>query len=112
MGIVWKKVWRDVAHNKARTALAVLSTAVGILALGLVFGLSGVMRDQLTAVHREALPAHITFQGGPFSPCSKQYTVANIGLERTGVLRRRRRAVQPGHRGRRTARAGRVAYRR
>ena len=45
--IVWKKVWRDLAQNKARTALAVLSTAVGILALGLVFGLSGMMRDQL-----------------------------------------------------------------
>jgi putative ABC transport system permease protein len=66
--IVWKKVWRDLAHNKARTALAVLSTAVGVLALGLVFGLSGVMRDQLTAAHRQALPAHITFRGGPFSP--------------------------------------------
>jgi putative ABC transport system permease protein len=68
MGIVWKKVWRDLAHNKARTALAVLSTAVGVFALGLVFGLSGVMRDQLTTVHQEALPAHITFWGGPFSP--------------------------------------------
>jgi putative ABC transport system permease protein len=68
MGVVWKKVWRDLAHNKARTALAVISTAVGVFALGLVFGLSGVMRDQLTAVHRKALPAHITLWGGPFSP--------------------------------------------
>jgi putative ABC transport system permease protein len=66
--IVWKKVWRDLAHNKARTALAVLSTAVGVMALGLVFGLSGVMRDRLTGAHRAAVPAHITLWGGPFSP--------------------------------------------
>ncbi|GAB4533097.1 MAG: FtsX-like permease family protein [Anaerolineae bacterium] len=66
--VIWKKVWRDLAHNKARTALAVLSTAVGVAALGLVFGLSGVMREQLTEAHRAARPAHITLWGGPFSP--------------------------------------------
>ena len=66
--VVWKKVWRDLAHNKARTALAVLSTAVGVFALGLVFGLSGAMKAQLTATHLQAMPAHISFWGGPFSP--------------------------------------------
>jgi len=66
--VVWKKVWRDLAHSKARTALATLSTAVGIFAIGLVFGLSGTMRAQMTQVRREAIPAHITFWGGPFSP--------------------------------------------
>ena len=68
MGVVWRKVWRDLTRNKARSILAVLSTAVGVFALGLVFGLSGAMHDRLTAVHRAALPAHITFSGGPFSP--------------------------------------------
>jgi len=65
---VWHKIWRDLTNNKARTALVVLSTAVGVFALGLVFGLSGVMRARLTRVHRDAVPAHIVFQGGPFSP--------------------------------------------
>ena len=46
-GVVWKKVWRDLTHSKARTALAVLSTAVGVFALGLVFGMSGTMRAQM-----------------------------------------------------------------
>ncbi len=68
MHVMWRKIWRDLASNKARTAMVVISTAVGIFALGLVFGLSGVMNDRLTASHREALPAHITFQGGPFPP--------------------------------------------
>lgn len=68
MSVVWKKVWRDLAHSKARTLLAALSTAVGVFALGLVFGLSGTMRAQMTQVHRGAIPAHITLWGGPFSP--------------------------------------------
>lgn len=67
MGVIWHKIWRDLINNKARTALVVVSTAVGIFALGLVFGLSGTMGERLTAAHHEAIPAHITFQGGPFS---------------------------------------------
>jgi len=77
MSVIWKKVWRDLAHNKARTLLVVLSTAVGVFALGLVFGLSGVLRAQILDSHRAAVPAHITFWGGPFSPG----TVEAIGRE-------------------------------
>jgi len=68
MSVVWRKIWRDLAHNKARTALVVLSTAVGVFALGLVFGLSGVLRTQILESHRASVPAHVTFWGGPFSP--------------------------------------------
>ncbi len=78
MSVIWRKVWRDLANNKVRTALVVISTAVGIFALGLVFGLSGVMGERLTAAHRESLPAHIIFQGGPFT----QRTVDAIAHER------------------------------
>ena len=67
MGVVWLKVWRDLACNKARTLLAVLSTAVGVLALGLVFGLSGMLQSRIMESHRASIPAHITFWGGPFS---------------------------------------------
>jgi ABC-type antimicrobial peptide transport system permease subunit len=67
VGVVWSKVWRDLAQNKARTSLVVLSTAVGVFALGLVFGLSGVLRVRIMESHRAAVPAHITFWGGPFS---------------------------------------------
>jgi len=68
MSISWHKVWRDLTHHKARTGLAVLSTAVGILALGLVFGLSNVLNSRMLASHRASIPAHITFWGGPFDP--------------------------------------------
>lgn len=66
MNVIWSKIWRDLAHNKIRTGLVVLSTAVGVFALGLVFGTSGVMRAQMMATRQAAVPAHITFSGGPF----------------------------------------------
>jgi putative ABC transport system permease protein len=64
---VWCKVWRDLAHNRARTALVVLSTAVGVFSLGLVFGMSDVMRTRMWEAHRDAVTAHITFRGGPYT---------------------------------------------
>lgn len=68
MGVIWRKVWRDVARNRARTVLVVLSTTAGVFALGLVFGLSSVLHTRIMEAHRAAVPAHITFWGGPFSP--------------------------------------------
>jgi hypothetical protein len=67
MRVVRLKVWRDLACNKARALLAVLSTTVGVLALRLVFGLSGTLQSRIIESHRASIPAHIIFWGGPFS---------------------------------------------
>jgi putative ABC transport system permease protein len=66
MSIIWRKVWRDLWGNKFRTLLVVLSTAVGVFALGLVFGLSDVMRTRITESHRAGVPAHITLGTSTF----------------------------------------------
>jgi putative ABC transport system permease protein len=66
VSLIWHKVWRDLANNKARTILVVLSTAVGVFALGLVFGLYGVLRARIMGSYQASIPAHITFWGGPF----------------------------------------------
>lgn len=63
MNIGWHKIIRDLGRNKLRTLLVILSSAVGIFALGLVFSLSNMMTDQLTQDHRAYRPAHITFWG-------------------------------------------------
>ena len=65
--MVYRKVWRDLTHNKMRTLLVVLSTAVGVFALGLVFGLSSIMRERMVEDHRATVPAHINLWGGPFN---------------------------------------------
>ena len=36
MSITWRKIWRDLWRNKFRTCLVVLSTTVGVFALGFV----------------------------------------------------------------------------
>jgi putative ABC transport system permease protein len=67
MSVTWRKVWRDLWHNKLRTLLVVLATAVGVFALGLVFGLSGVMRDQMTQSHEASNSPHLELYTSPFN---------------------------------------------
>jgi putative ABC transport system permease protein len=66
MSIVWRKVWRDIWNNKLRTILVVLSTAVGVFALGLVFGSSSVMRARMTESHQESNAPHIEMYASLF----------------------------------------------
>ncbi|NLG49322.1 MAG: ABC transporter permease [Chloroflexi bacterium] len=67
MSVIWYKVWRDLTQNRTRTLLVVLSIAVGVFALGLVFGLSAVMRARMTQDYQSTLPAHLAFGGSSFS---------------------------------------------
>jgi len=66
MSVVWRKVWRDLWRSKLRTFLVVLSTAVGVFALGFVYGTSGVLKTRLTESHQASLPPHLTFYTGTF----------------------------------------------
>jgi len=67
MSAIWHKVWRDLWDNKLRTILAALSIAVGVFALGMLFGASGAMRARVAENLRANNPAHIAFYiGTPF----------------------------------------------
>jgi len=66
MSMAWRKVWRDLWNNKLRTFLVVLATTVGIFALGLVFGLSAVMRAEMTESHRASNSPHLEFYTSRF----------------------------------------------
>lgn len=59
MSVIWTKVWRDLWQNKLRTLLAVLSIAVGIFAVGAVFGLIDQLLSGMDAAHRAVVPSHI-----------------------------------------------------
>ncbi len=61
MGVTWRKVWRDLWHNKARTALVVLATAAGVFSLGMTFGMAGLMRQKMIQAHRSTVMAHLRF---------------------------------------------------
>jgi putative ABC transport system permease protein len=61
MGVTWRKVWRDLRRNKARTALVVLATAAGVFSLGMTFGMAGLMRQKMVQSHRATVMAHLRF---------------------------------------------------
>jgi putative ABC transport system permease protein len=92
MGVIWYKVWRDLAHNKVRTALAVLSIATGVFALGLVFGMHGLMDAHLAQEDEVGRPANLTFRGERLGQQTVEATLREPGvayaeLETVAIIR-------------------------
>lgn len=56
--MIWYKVWFDLWRHKGRTLLAVLSIAVGIFAVGGVFGLVDQLLAAMDSAHRAVAPSH------------------------------------------------------
>jgi putative ABC transport system permease protein len=59
MGVIWHKIWFDLWHNKTRTLLAVLSIAVGVFAVGTIFGMSEMLLTEMDKSHHAVLATHI-----------------------------------------------------
>jgi putative ABC transport system permease protein len=67
MSVVWKKIIRDLTRNKTRTALAVLSTAVGVFALGFVINMSAMMNGSIQEQVSASMPGHIQLYAAPIT---------------------------------------------
>jgi putative ABC transport system permease protein len=67
MSIVWKKIWRDLTLNKTRTVLAVLSTAVGVFALGFVINMSSMMNGSIQSQTLGSRAANIMLFAAPIA---------------------------------------------
>jgi putative ABC transport system permease protein len=67
MSIVWKKIWRDLSLNKTRTILAVLSTAVGVFALGFVINMADMMNRSIRTQTLNSQAANIHFFAEPIT---------------------------------------------
>lgn len=82
MSVIWKKVWRDLflKSNRLRTLLVILSTAVGIFALGLVFGLSGMLRGRMTESHQASHPPHLVFWSSSFTEEAVEAVIREPGV--------------------------------
>ncbi len=64
----WRKVWRDLWSNKTRTAIVLLSIAVGVTAIGMVMGAQTIVDENLPAAYAAVNPASGTV-----------YTLATFG---------------------------------
>ncbi|GAB4461182.1 MAG: hypothetical protein Fur0044_53150 [Anaerolineae bacterium] len=58
MSVIWNKVWFDLWHNKVRTALAVLSIAAGVFAIGAIFGMVDQLLSGMDSAHQAVTPSH------------------------------------------------------
>src|SRR5262245_2506393 len=62
----WKKVMRDLAFNRTRTALVVLSIAVGVFAFGTILGGPTVLSQTLNESFLAINPPSATLTTAPF----------------------------------------------
>ena len=60
MSVIWRKIWFDLWHNKTRTLLAVLSIAVGVFAVGAIFGMSDLLITNMDLSQQSVIPPHIS----------------------------------------------------
>ncbi len=56
----WAKIARDLWQYKSRTVLAILSIAVGVIAVGNIMAGGAIMRREMNADYFSANPAHVT----------------------------------------------------
>lgn len=62
----WRKILRDLWDNKTRTALVVLSIAVGVFAIGMIAGTQAILGRDLTAAYLAVNPASAWLFTTPF----------------------------------------------
>ncbi len=91
MGSVrWRKVLRDLAVARTRTALVVLSIAVGVFAVGTIAGSSALLRDGLRTAYLASRPASATIAASEFGG-----DVVQAVREMPGIAGARRGAASP-----------------
>jgi putative ABC transport system permease protein len=57
MRIAFRKVWRDIIRNKSRTLLVVISIAVGVTAIGMIFSTNRLLSQQMTLSQKASQPS-------------------------------------------------------
>ncbi len=58
----WRKVWRDLFVHRTRSALAVLSIGIGVVAIGVTGGTRQILSEDLAAAYAAINPASATIQ--------------------------------------------------
>ncbi len=78
VSVIWTKVWFDLWHNKVRTGLAVLSIAVGVFAIGVVFSLADQLVSGMDQAHRAVYPSHANMSLTAFIDRDTALSLKNI----------------------------------
>jgi hypothetical protein len=95
MGVLWHKIWRDLTHNLPRTALAALSIAAGVWALGLALGGLDVMQAALKADDLAINPAQFVFRLGAAGQATFDQRFVEAARQRPGVAEAEGETIWP-----------------
>ena len=77
----WRKVLRDLWNNKARTALVILSIAVGVAAIGVVSSTYVIITRELPGTYARVNPTSANLFAAPFGDDMIQ-VIRNMGILR------------------------------
>lgn len=64
----WRKVLRDLTHQKSRTALVVLSIALGVMGMGTISGARATLSQDMQDAYLATNPRHAVIATEPFGP--------------------------------------------
>ena len=73
----WRKVFSDLGDNKLRTALVVISIAIGVFSVGMISGSYIIIYGDMSASYGGATPANIKIAADPFEQDFVD-TIANL----------------------------------
>ncbi len=62
----WTKIFKDIWNNKTRSLLVVLSIAVGVAAVGMIYNASQIIQRDLYGQFQAGNPAHVYLYLSPF----------------------------------------------
>lgn len=77
----WRKVLRDIWHNKTRTILVTLSIAVGVMGIGMISGSRAILSRDMPAAHAASNPYHAVLRTDPFDKTLPESVARTPGIE-------------------------------
>jgi putative ABC transport system permease protein len=98
----WRKVFRDLSSHWFRTALVVVSIAIGIFAVGVMLGGREILLREFDADHTSSVPANVTYKAQDFgddlvSRAEQERAVAVAQARRSVTLRYTRAGSDVDH---------------
>jgi len=83
----WSKVLQDLWSNRTRSALVILSIAVGLFALGMIVTIDQVIEEDRDVSYRAIYPANVYLSLAGFDETLLTKTAHQAGVDRAQALR-------------------------
>lgn len=83
----WTKIFKDIWKNKTRSALVILSIAVGVAAVGMIYNAGHIIQRDLYRQYRAGNPAHVYLY---VSPVPKEAAISVKNMREVAYAQARR----------------------